>query len=111
MRVRDDGLLEVRLHARSPAAVGRDELDLDARAVLARATSSSAQSTVSSLTTSGWFRFVSMRSSIWYAGRPLPVFEMIVTGLPGGELPYRPAALMPMPCCPRDCFRRWNFDP
>ena len=34
MRVRDDRLLEVLLHARSTAAVGGHELDLDARAVL-----------------------------------------------------------------------------
>ena len=34
VRVGDDGLLEVLLHARAPAAVGRDQLDLDARAVL-----------------------------------------------------------------------------
>ena len=37
---------------------------------------------VSSFTMSGWLRFVSMRSPILYAGRPRPVFEMIVTGFP-----------------------------
>ena len=37
VRVRDDGLLEVLLHAGAPAAVRRDQLDLDARPVLARA--------------------------------------------------------------------------
>ena len=25
--------------------------------------------------------------------------------------PYMPAALMPMPCWPRDMRRRWNFEP
>ena len=66
---------------------------------------------MSSLTTSGWFLFVSMRSSMRCAGFPFPVFDRMMTGLPVVSWPYIPAALMPMPCCPRDCFRRWNFDP
>ena len=38
-------------------------------------------------------------------------FDMILTGLPVVSSPYMPAAEMPMPCCPRDIFREWNFDP
>ena len=88
VRVRDDGLLQVLLHARPPAAVGRDELDLDARAVLAwsrghgPASPRRSESTVLSPTTSGWLRLVSMRSWIWNAGRPLPVLLVMSTGLP-----------------------------
>ena len=77
VRIRDDGLLEVRLDAGAPAAVRRDELDLDARAVLLVPVDASRRST-----TSGWLRLVSMRSSIWNAGRPLPVFDVMTTGLP-----------------------------
>ena len=51
VRVRDDRLLQVRLHARAAAAVGRDQLDLDARAVLLVASSI----VVVASTTSGWF--------------------------------------------------------
>ena len=36
---------------------------------------------------------------------------MILTGLPVVSRPYMPAALMPMPCCPRLIRRRWNFEP
>jgi len=32
-------------------------------------------------------------------------------GLPVVSWPYMPAAEMPMPCWPRDCLRRWNFEP
>ena len=34
------------------------------------------------------------------------IFEMIFTGLPVVSTPYMPAALMPMPCCPRLIRRR-----
>ena len=34
-----------------------------------------------------------------------------MTGCPVVSMPYMPAALMPMPCCPRLIFRRWNFEP
>ena len=88
VRVRDDGLLEVRLDAGAAAAVGRDELDLDARAVRR---ASPLDLVVVSSTTSGWLRFVSMRSSTAVApGAPCPSCEMMTTGLPGRELPVEP---------------------
>ncbi len=36
---------------------------------------------------------------------------MILTGLPVVNMPYMPAALMPIPCCPRLIRKRWNLDP
>jgi len=35
----------------------------------------------------------------------------MTTGFPVVSCAYRPAALIPMPCCPRLCFNRWNFEP
>ena len=45
------------------------------------------------------------------AGCLSPIFETIRTGFPVVSTPYIPAAEIPIPCCPRCCFKRWNFDP
>jgi hypothetical protein len=52
-----------------------------------------------------------MTSSSWCASVRLPVRVVIITGLPVVSRPYMPAALMPIPCWPRLCRSRWNFDP
>jgi hypothetical protein len=41
----------------------------------------------------------------------LLVLERMIVAVPVVSCPYMPAALMPMPCCPRDIRRRWNFEP
>ena len=106
VRVRDDRLLEVRL-ARPCARRGTPRRARSRRAC--RAPCPSIDRVV--LHDVG---LVALRvdAELDAEGRPpLPVFEMIVTGLPVVSCRRGPAALMPMPCCPRDCFRRWNFEP
>ena len=61
-------------------------------------------------TTSGRFRLVSMASRISDAGEP-SVRLTTRTGCPVVRRPYIPAALIPMPCWPRDIFSLWNLEP
>jgi hypothetical protein len=64
-----------------------------------------------STVTSGLFLLVSIASSRWWAGFFAFGLVVITIGLPVVISPYIPAAEMPMPCCPRLIFRRWNFEP
>jgi hypothetical protein len=61
--------------------------------------------------TRGSFFLVSITSSKWWAAFSGPVRVVMITGLPVVSSPYMPAALIPMPCWPRLCRRRWNFEP
>ena len=45
------------------------------------------------------------------AGLRAAMRDVIFTGFPVVSCPNMPAAEMPIPCCPRDIFSRWNFDP
>ena len=65
----------------------------------------------SSRVTTGLFLRVSIWMSKEWVGLPLPVRETTRMGWPVVSWPYIAAALMPMPCWPRDCFSRWNLDP
>jgi hypothetical protein len=85
--------------------MGRDELDLDARAVLLVPLDRLVLHDVG---------LVALRVDAQLdaeRGRPLPCLGEDDDRLARRELPVEPAALMPIPCCPRDCFRRWNFEP
>ena len=106
VRVRDDGLLEVLLHAGAPAAVRRDELHLDARAVVALPLDGVVLDDVGLVALACR---CAARSGT--RGDPCRSSTMMMTGLPVVSCAYRPAALMPMPCWPRDWRRRWNLEP
>ena len=81
MRVRDHRLLEVRLDAGAPAAVRRDELDLDARAVLRRS-----HSTVSSFDDVGLVALRVDADAHAERGAALAGLRHDDDGLAGGEL-------------------------
>lgn len=54
---------------------------------------------------------MSIANSMWCAGFLGFGRVRITIGLPVVISPYIPAAEMPIPCCPRLIFSRWNFDP
>jgi hypothetical protein len=65
----------------------------------------------SSRVTTGLFLRVSIWMSKEWVGLPFPVREITRMGWPVVSCPYMAAALMPMPCWPRDCLSRWNLEP
>jgi len=69
------------------------------------------QSVISSERTVGLLRRVSICTARRWACAALFVFDWIMVAVPVVSCPYIPAALMPIPCCPRDIRRRWNLDP
>jgi hypothetical protein len=99
VRVRERRLLDVVVDRAAPLLVGRFQLDLDARAVILVPLDL------------GAFFCVSIAISKRCAGFLGPIFEIARTGLPVVSMPYMPAAEIPIPCCPRCCFSRWNFEP
>ena len=105
VRVGDHRLLEVLVDAGATAAVRAHQLDLDARAVILLPLDLL------------FFEHVGLvlarvDAQLDPARRaPLAGLRDDDDRLAGGQLAYRPAALMPIPCCPRDCLKRWNFEP
>ena len=69
------------------------------------------QSTSSSTRIVGLFARVSICTSIRWAFLLPLVLEKMRVDVPVVSCPYMPAALMPMPCCPRDMRSRWNLEP
>jgi len=56
-------------------------------------------------------RCVLLRVDRDFEGLRGSVFETTFTDFPVVSTPYIPAAEIPIPCWPRCCFKRWNFEP